>query len=106
MSDKVKREQEEKYFAEQERKKREELRKKLNEEKERLKKESRKNEHWMKCPKCGHDLKEVGFEDVLIDKCQTCEGIWLDEGELELLLEGRKAQGFISRFISTVTTKE
>ncbi len=101
----TKREQEEKYFAEQEQKKRREFRKKLNEEKERLKEENLKKEHWMKCPKCGNDLEEVSYEDIMIDKCKSCNGIWLDSGELELLLEGRKSRGFISRFISS-TVKE
>jgi len=102
----TKREQEEKYFAEQELKKRQEYRKKINAEKEKLKAEGLKNEHWMKCPKCGQDLEEIGFADVMVDKCKGCQGIWLDHGELELLLEGRKSKGFISRFLSSVSDKD
>lgn len=39
--------------------------------------------HWMKCPKCGHDMEEVDTEGVLLDRCTRCEGIYLDRGELE-----------------------
>jgi hypothetical protein len=41
--------------------------------------------HHMKCPKCGHDMKEEPIDDVLIDRCTFCEGIYLDPGELDKL---------------------
>lgn len=42
----------------------------------------------IKCPVC-HDLMMVLEADQIeIDYCVVCQGIWLDEGELELLLEG------------------
>jgi hypothetical protein len=39
--------------------------------------------HYMKCPKCGFDLKETSYRGVNIDKCYHCGGIWLDDKELE-----------------------
>lgn len=37
------------------------------------------------CP-LGHGaLTEVAFDDVFIDRCGTCQGVWLDSGELEHL---------------------
>jgi len=102
MGQKTKREKEEQYFAEQELKKRKELREKLSEERKVAKKEHLKDTHWMKCPKCGHALEEKTYEDVMIDECDNCKGIWLDHGELELLLEGRKAKGFLAKFLSSV----
>ena len=39
----------------------------------------------MKCPKDGSDLKEREFHHVKIDMCPRCKGVWLDEGELEIL---------------------
>ena len=39
--------------------------------------------HQMKCPKCGMQLEEITFSDVRIDKCFSCDGIWLDKGELD-----------------------
>lgn len=41
--------------------------------------------HFMKCPKCGHDLKEESVDGIAVDRCTFCEGIYLDAGELEQL---------------------
>lgn len=100
--DKTKREKEEQYFAEQELEKRRALREKLGKEKEELKKQHLKDASWMKCPKCGHELYEKTFADVEIDVCTGCKGIWLDHGELDLLLDGRKAKGFLSKFMGSM----
>ena len=74
---------EEEYFAreefERQKKQEEEKRSKMEkEEKEKLKKL-----HYMHCPKCGNNLIEISYHDILVDKCSSCEGIWLDAGELE-----------------------
>ncbi len=53
--------------------------------------------HWMKCPKCGHNLKETDISGIKIDKCNTCSGIYFDNSELELLLENQKPEGFLLR---------
>ena len=37
------------------------------------------------CPKCGEKLVEEGFHGVNIDKCPSCKGVWLDDGELDQL---------------------
>jgi hypothetical protein len=85
---------EEEYFARQEaerkRKVAEERRGKLEqEERERL-----KTLHYMKCPKCGMDLQEIAFGEVKVDKCFSCEGLWLDHGELERI---NKKEGLLGR---------
>ena len=82
---------EEEYFAEQEQKKRASLREKLNQEREQARQRQAKEAHWMKCPKCGGDLQEKQFEHVVIDQCQVCQGIWLDAGELDLLLHAHQS---------------
>ena len=41
--------------------------------------------HFMKCPKCGHDLAERDLEGVTVDQCSFCEGVFLDAGELDAL---------------------
>ena len=41
--------------------------------------------HYMKCPKCGHDLKEETLQGITIDRCTFCEGVYLDAPELEQL---------------------
>lgn len=48
----------------------------------------RRQIHWMKCPKCGSDLKEIHHQNVIIDTCMECKGVWLDSGELNILIEG------------------
>jgi hypothetical protein len=48
--------------------------------------------HWMKCPKCGHDLVEESIGTVTIDRCGRCEGIFLDRGELEEILLGHAGE--------------
>ena len=42
--------------------------------------------NWMKCPKCSGQLKEENFHGVMIDRCGGCGGLYLDKGELELLV--------------------
>ena len=40
-------------------------------------------------------LKESKFEDVSIDTCEKCGGVWLDSGELEQLTKHEKG-GWLS----------
>jgi uncharacterized C2H2 Zn-finger protein len=49
--------------------------------------------HQNKCPRCGSDLKEQHAEQVKIDECPECGGIWLDKGELEQLRRVNSARG-------------
>lgn len=46
---------------------------------------SERQSHWMKCPKCGHDLTEQEFHHVKVDRCAHCGGMFLDAGELEMI---------------------
>lgn len=36
----------------------------------------------LQCPKCDGRLVETDFENVKIDVCNKCHGVWLDSGEL------------------------
>lgn len=36
----------------------------------------------LKCPKCDGTLHETDFENIKIDVCDVCHGVWLDAGEL------------------------
>ena len=45
------------------------------------------------CPRCDGRLHEVIFDDVRIDRCDHCEGVWLDTGELEHIISQEKASG-------------
>ena len=58
--------------------------------------------HWMKCPKCGHDLKAETLEGIEIDRCTFCEGFFMDAGELEELFLKKaqpQRQGFMRRLL-------
>ena len=44
----------------------------------------------MNCPVCSEAMVVLELHEVEVDHCVTCKGIWLDSGELELLLEGGK----------------
>src|ERR1039457_6936650 len=48
--------------------------------------------HFMKCPKCGMQLEEIAFGDVRVDKCLSCDGLWLDKGELDLIRERKSTR--------------
>jgi Zn-finger nucleic acid-binding protein len=52
----------------------------------------------MKCPKCGMQLEEIPLDDVRVDKCLSCEGLWLDKGELEVIRQ--EDGGFIGTIVS------
>jgi len=76
-------EKEEEYFARLEF----ERRKKQEEEKQQKLAEEEKKRlqalHYMKCPKCGMELIEIDYKNIKVDKCSSCDGIWLDPGELD-----------------------
>ena len=88
------------YFAKLDAEKRKKLREKLDGKRSEERKKQEKEAHWMKCPKCGADLKEIKQNDIAIDECAECGGIWLDSGELEMLLksEAKVTSGFLNRF--------
>jgi len=51
----------------------------------------------MKCPRCDGTLNESKFEEVMIDICDKCGGVWLDSGELEQVTKKDKG-GWFSRY--------
>ena len=46
--------------------------------------------HYMRCPKCGMQLIEIDYKRIAVDKCSSCEGVWLDAGELEVVSKMNK----------------
>ncbi|MFO8071479.1 MAG: zf-TFIIB domain-containing protein [Polyangia bacterium] len=90
-------EKEEEYFlkkeAERLRQQAEEHRRALEEaERERL-----EELHWMRCPKCGMEMKEIVYQGIHIDNCFSCGGIYLDDGELGQIVDGERSDGVLSR---------
>ena len=62
--------------------------------------QSARQAHFMKCPRCGGDLKEVEHHHVKIDRCTDCTGVWLDAGELEMV-EHAHERG-VTKFFSSM----
>jgi Zn-finger nucleic acid-binding protein len=61
----------------------------------------------MNCPVCKNAMITMELWDVEIDYCTGCKGIWLDRGELELLLgNGEKSKELISSFAASPRTSE
>ncbi|RPE08818.1 hypothetical protein EGT74_17470 [Chitinophaga lutea] len=46
----------------------------------------------MNCPNCNETLLMTHRNNVEIDYCPKCRGIWLDKGELDKLLEQEARQ--------------
>jgi protein-arginine kinase activator protein McsA len=90
---------EDEYFARQELERRkkwaqEQSAKMADEQKDQL-----KQLHWMKCPKCGMDLKEIELHGVKVDQCASCGGVFLDAGEMEQI-EKHDQGGVMGRVFS------
>jgi Zn-finger nucleic acid-binding protein len=53
----------------------------------------------LNCPVCRQPMIVLELDQVEIDYCTTCGGIWLDAGELELLLgDSVEKDGFLASF--------
>jgi uncharacterized protein with PIN domain len=93
-----KNENEEEYFIrlefERAKKVEEELKQKMLEDE----RNSLKELHYMRCPKCGMQLVEIDYRGMNLDKCTECNGVWLDHGELEAIVNLDKS--VISRLLS------
>ena len=51
----------------------------------------------MECPVCKEPMLAIEYEEIEVDYCDTCCGIWLDEGELDLLFGDRTmTHGFLT----------
>jgi acetyl-CoA carboxylase beta subunit len=81
-------ESEDEYFARLELEKRKQWEKDRAAERSAEEKKKLKDLHFMKCPKCGHDLHSFELRGISLDRCVNCNGTWFDAGEMELLLKG------------------
>jgi hypothetical protein len=76
-------------------------------EKERAEQESAEQRtrlrelHFMKCPKCGHDMREEDLDGIEVDRCSFCEGVYCDAGELDQLFLKRdeERKGLLRRLL-------
>lgn len=96
MTDKPSRNEDE-YFAREEREK-------LERQRETARKASAAAErktHFMKCPKCGADLKTEEFHGIQIERCPEDNGVWLDAGELDAVA-AHEDKGLLGRVFGDV----
>lgn len=56
----------------------------------------------MKCPACNETLVILELHEIEIDYCTNCKGIWLDAGELELMLDGEKEKAKLIQSLEVV----
>jgi hypothetical protein len=60
--------------------------------------EEASKEALMRCPKCGTKLNSVDHHGVTVEECPSCQGLWLDRGELETLAQ-RENESWVGRFL-------
>ena len=60
--------------------------------------DSRQSE--MQCPRCDGNLHETNYENVKIDVCDKCSGVWLDAGELAQIAHKDENSGWFGRAFS------
>ena len=61
----------------------------------------------MDCPVCKEPMIVLELHEIEVDHCIACGGIWLDAGELELLLGNvKKKEDVLTSFTVDRTTKE
>ncbi len=51
------------------------------------------------CPKCDGKLMETEYENISIDVCDKCSGVWLDAGELAQVVDKNEDSGWLNRFL-------
>lgn len=78
---------EDEYFVKQDAELLKQMRAKLDEDRTAQERKA----HYMKCPKCGADLKEQKHDQAKVDVCPDCGGMWLDAGEMDILRHVQKS---------------
>lgn len=49
--------------------------------------DKKSGEMFLLCPRCKIEMKKLMKDDVVIDVCRKCGGMWADAGELEKLAQ-------------------
>jgi hypothetical protein len=59
----------------------------------------------LQCPKCEGTLEEITYEEIPVDRCNKCHGLWFDAGEIEVLTdkEEHEGRGWLSRMWRNVS---
>lgn len=71
------------FFAREEAEKIHRLSEQQRRERSLAEREQSRQIHFMKCPKCGADLRTIRLGLVDVEECTQCEALVLDKGELQ-----------------------
>ncbi len=56
------------------------------------------------CPKCSGRFQKYPLLGFMLDRCENCEGIWLNKGELDGILR-QQARGPLAIFLDRCFAK-
>ena len=59
----------------------------------------------LSCPKCVGKLERYGFMGFVLDRCPTCEGVWLEKGKLAGIVR-RAARGPLGAFLDRCFSRD
>ena len=90
---------EDEYFVREDAEKKRRLALQAKREKDAAQLKELKDLHWMHCPKCGMEMHEVRYRGMDVDVCFSCNGIFLDQAELQHL-ENTKPQGVVGAILN------
>jgi RNA polymerase-binding transcription factor DksA len=93
---------EDEYFLREDAEKKRKLALQVKKETEAAEQARLKALHFMHCPKCGLKMQEVKFKLIDVDVCFSCNGIFLDQGELEHIVKrsGEVAPGVMTAILN------
>ena len=84
----------ERKLLEQVRREREQRLEAYREETEKEDRERLRQAHWMRCPKCGNEMKVEQLEGIEIERCSVCGGMFFEHNELQTLLMRKQENRF------------
>jgi uncharacterized protein with PIN domain len=82
---------EDEYFVREDAEKKRKIALQVKKETEAAELKRLKELHFMRCPKCGLELREVKYAGIDVDVCFACGGLFLDKGEMETLVKTEKS---------------
>lgn len=54
----------------------------------------------MNCPRCDGKLVETDYENIRVDVCNKCTGVWFDAGELAQIAQKDTSEGWFGRMFN------
>lgn len=62
----------------------------------------------MKCPRCNTQLEEVELEDIKVDFCNSCEGLFYEKNELQSVIQNtiEDNDGALNNYLQVIEKEE